>query len=116
MTKDTKAIVEAIGFDHRRRRFAMKIQSKLDRALESHLRIYFTDWDPKLPEAEREKYNAEVKAMIKRLRAGKLKGEADLEPLLYLQTSDAARAPADEMRSKAEKQMEKFAKTLPVYR
>jgi hypothetical protein len=74
--------IEKIGFDHRRRRFAMKIQQKLDRALESHLRYYFTDWHPKLPEAERRKYNAEVQAMITRLRAGKLNSEAEVEALL----------------------------------
>jgi hypothetical protein len=99
---------------HRRRRFAMKIQQKLDRALESFIRINMTSWHPDLPEAERKKINAQVIAMISKVRDGD--ESADLAALVpFVVTSDRARAPADEMRAEAENAMEEVAGELPVY-
>ena len=39
-------IIDDIRGHHRRRRFAMKVQQKLDRSLESFIRVNATDWDP----------------------------------------------------------------------
>lgn len=106
----TSETVAEIRAAHRQRRFAMKIQQKLDRALESFVRRNATDWHPDLPEAERTKINNKVKEMIKATRAGKSDLMAEV-----IATSDRARAPADELRTTNEKRMEKLAETLPVY-
>src|SRR5262245_61783511 len=103
-------IVADIRHQHRSRRFYMKIQQKLDRALESFLRVNATTWKPELPEGDRDKINKEVKALIKDIRAGKPSEFAE-----FVKTSDAARKPADEMRETSEQLMEKLAMKLPVY-
>jgi hypothetical protein len=102
--------VNDIRRHHRRRRFAMKIQQKLDRALESFLRVNTTEWSPDLPDAEREKINKEVKQLIKEIRSGKTSEFADV-----VHVSDEARAPADAMREASEKRMGELAMQLPVY-
>ncbi len=90
----------------------MKIQQKLDRALESFIRINTTKWKPDLDEAERKKINAEVKAKIEAVRKGK-----DTNPILVrvVGVSDKAREPADEMRKEAEGEMERLALQLKVW-
>jgi Transposase IS116/IS110/IS902 family len=95
---------------HRQRRFAMKVQQKLDRSLESFLRINATAWNPNAEDADREKANREVKDLIKRIRAGE-----QHEFTTAVVTTDRAREPADEMREVNEKAMERAAKKLPVY-
>jgi hypothetical protein len=107
---DTADTIALIRRHHRRRRFAMKIQQKLDRALESFIRINATDWHPDLDEKERAKINREVQALIKRIREGEESEFSD-----FVKTSDAARKPADEMRHISEREMEKLAKDLPVH-
>ena len=104
---DTIALIRGL---HRQRRFAMKVQQKLDRSLESFLRINATSWNPNAEEADREKANREVKELIKRLRAGE-----PHEFATAVNTCDRAREPADEMRTVNEKAMEKAAKELPIY-
>jgi hypothetical protein len=106
----TAAVIEQIRSHHRRRRFAMKIQQKLDRSLESFIRINGTEWKPDASEEERERLNKQVRAMIKKIRAGEPSDFSDV-----VATSDSARAPADEMRDASEKAMANLAKTLPVY-
>jgi hypothetical protein len=106
----TTAAIEQIRSHHRRRRFAMKIQQKLDRALESFIRINGTEWRPDMSEAEREKLNKEVRALIKKIRAGEPSDFSDV-----IATSDQARAPADQMRDISEKAMADLAKELPVF-
>jgi hypothetical protein len=90
----------------------MKIQQKLDRALESFIRINATAWRPDLDEKERKKINDEVKALIKALRKGK-----KTDPILsrVVNVSDEARKPADNMREQAEGEMERLAVQLRVY-
>lgn len=109
MTEQADTIAQ-IRRHHRRRRFAMKIQQKLDRALESFVRINATNWSPDMPEAERDKINREVKDIIKQARAG---GQSDLSDIVLV--SDRAREPTDEMRAASEKAMEKLAMELPIY-
>ncbi len=106
----TTQAIEHIRKHHRYRRFAMKIQQKLDRSLESFVRINGTNWKPDMDEADREKLNKEVRAMIKRIRAGEPSDFSDA-----VDTSDKARAPADKMRNSSEKLMATLATTLPVY-
>jgi hypothetical protein len=103
-------LIAQIRRHHRRRRFAMKIQQKLDRALESFVRINATAWSPDMPEAEREKINREVKEIIKQARAG---AQSDLSDIVLV--SDEARKPTDAMRDASEKAMEKLAMQLPIY-
>jgi hypothetical protein len=105
-------IIALIRDHHKQRRFAMKIQQKLDRALESFIRVNATKWQPDLDEAERKKINVEVKELIKALRSGD-----KTDPILtnIVAVSDKARWPADEMRKKAEDEMEKLAVQLRVY-
>ena len=88
----------------------MKIQQKLDRALESFVRINMTSWRWDAPEAERAKINAQVRSLISKIRDGM---ETDYGDVVAV--NDRARAPADEMREKAEAAMEALAKELPVY-
>jgi len=109
MTNTTDKIVNRIRNEHRQRRFAMKIQQKLDRALESYIRINATDWNPDMVEKEREKINTYVKTLIKDVRAGK-----DSPFVGVVQTSDKARLPADDMRKTCEKQMEQLVRQLPI--
>ena len=105
-------IVKLIRDHHRQRRFAMKIQQKLDRALESYVRTNATAWHPQLDEKERTKINNEVKALIKALRAGENDNILLSRPV---QVSDEARGPADKMREENEKEMERLAELLPIY-
>jgi hypothetical protein len=109
---DTNDTISNIRLMHRRRRFAMKIQQKLDRALESYVRINLTDWSPDMDEKARDKINATVRTMIKSARKD---GGGDTELALMVAMNDRARLPADEMRDNAEHLMEAAAKTLPVY-
>lgn len=104
---ETIALIRGL---HRQRRFAMKVQQKLDRSLESFLRINATDWNPNAEEKDREKANRQVKEIIDRIRSGEAHQFAD-EVLMV----DEARKPTDDKRAAAEKAMEKAAKELPVY-
>jgi hypothetical protein len=105
-----KELIEDIRRHHRRRRFAMKIQQKLDRALESFLRINATDWHPEMDETDRKKLNTQVKEMIKRIRAGEPSEFADM-----VKISDEGRAPSDRMRETSERHMEQLAQKLATY-
>jgi hypothetical protein len=107
---DISDTVNLIRGLHRQRRFAMKVQQKLDRSLESFLRINATAWNPNAEDADREKANREVKELIKRIRAGE-----PHEFTTAVMTCDRARQPADEMRAANEKAMEKIAKELFIY-
>ena len=107
----TTDIVADIQRHHRRRRFAMKIQQKLDRSLESFVRINGTAWSPDMDDAKRKKINAEVKTLIKDVRAGKRTTEFDEE----IRAVEVAREPADTMRDERERAMEAGAKLLPAF-
>jgi hypothetical protein len=108
---DLDELVDTIRDHHRQRRFAMKIQQKLDRALESYVRIHFTEWTPDMKADERETLNKQVKSLIKNARDGK--GPETL--IKIVASTDLARAPADELRDDNEKAMAKLAEKLPVY-
>lgn len=106
--------IAAIRIAHRKRRFAMKLQQKIDRSLESYIRINHTEWDPNgedgASEKARAKANALVKALIKKARDG----EGDKAIMELVAISDTARAPADRLRLEKEKEMEALAKSLPA--
>jgi len=105
---ETVALIRGL---HRQRRFAMKVQQKLDRSLESFIRINATEWNPNADDADREKANRHVREIIMSIRDGTPHDLAD-----EVHMADAARYPADTRRAAAEKAMEKAAKELPVFR
>lgn len=106
-----------IKFEHRKRRFAMKTQQKMDRSLESFIRINCTDWSPDLDAKAAEKENKKVSRIIKAALGALESGEDEIvtgiRPLVEM--NEKARAPSDDLRKHAEKRMEKAAKSLPVY-
>jgi hypothetical protein len=102
--------VEAIKGHHRRRRYAMKVQQKIDRALESFVRINATQWTYDASEADREKFNREVAKIIASAR----KGDGDKLIVELVQKTDRGREPFDAIRKAAESAMEKLTEHLPV--
>lgn len=107
---DPTTTITALRDFHRQRRYAMKLQQKIDRATESFLRVNATAWDPNADEGTREKANREVKDIIKHVHDGEPHAFAHI-----VKTGDEARAPADKLREDNERAMEAAAKTLPVY-
>lgn len=103
-------VVEAIKAHHRRRRYAMKVQQKIDRALESFIRINATEWTYDAAETDREKFNRQVASIIAAAR----KGEGDKLIVELVQKTDRGREPFDAMRKAAENAMEKLTDQLPV--
>lgn len=103
-------VVEAIKGHHRRRRYAMKVQQKIDRALESFIRINATKWTYDAEETDREKFNREVAKIIASAR----KGDGDKLIVELVQKTDRGREPFDAMRKAAESAMEKLTDQLPV--
>jgi hypothetical protein len=106
----TTQAIDDIKAHHRDRRYALKIQSKIDRALESFVRINATDWHYDASEKEREEFNKEVRKIIAEAR----KGEGEARIIGLVQKTDRGREPFDSVREAAESEMEKLAKTLPV--
>ena len=109
-TRTQADIVADIRALHRRRRYAMKLQQKIDRAMESFVRINATEWTFDADEKDREKYNKEVKTIITAAR----KGEGMPDIVDMVQITDKAREPFDAMRKASEASMEKLAASLPV--
>lgn len=103
-------VVNFIRAEHRRRRFAMKVQQKLDRALESFVRLNCTDWRFDADEKQRKAFNEQTAAIIKAARTS----EGDPVIVELIQATDHGRAPFDAMRKAAEKKMAELAETLPV--
>lgn len=112
MTKDEiEQICEDIKEAHRRRRYAMKVQQKLDRALESYVRSNFTGWKPDLDEKKREAENKKAMDILKAARDGE--GDKGLVNLVFL--TDNGREPFDRFREENEKFMAAEIKKLPIY-
>jgi hypothetical protein len=103
-------IIADIRSHHRRRRYAMKLQQKIDRAIESFVRINATAWTFDADEKEREAFNKQVKAIIAAAR----KGEGAPVIVSLVQNTDKGREPFDVIRAAAEKSMEGLAAELPV--
>jgi hypothetical protein len=106
-------LVISIRAAHRRRRFGMKVQAKVDRALEAYVRINHTAWRGDMDEKDREAVRKQVAGIIKSARADELIDEPRLVDLI--KGTDASRVPHDRLRHEAEKEMEAAAKQLPVY-
>jgi hypothetical protein len=113
MNSELDGNIQRIWAHHAKRRYAIKLQQKIDRAMESWIRIHETDWTPDLSEDEREKYNKQVKALIAKAR----KEGASSQSLTgeIVSTTDIMRKPIDLMRDTAEKNMESIAMLLPVW-
>jgi len=104
-------LIIAIRAAHRRRRYAMKVQQKIDRAQEAYFRINHTNWRGDMDDKEREAIRKQVAAIIKAARNDE--GDPDLVELV--KGTDLSRGPYDNLRQKTEKAMEAAAKQLPVY-
>jgi len=104
-------LVISIRAAHRRRRYAMKVQQKIDRAQEAYFRINHTNWRGDMDEKAREAIRKQVAAIIKAARNDE--GDPDLVELV--KGTDLSRGPYDNLRQKTEKAMEAAAKQLPVY-
>jgi hypothetical protein len=106
----TSEIIDRIKALHRTRRYALKMQAKIDRGIESFIRINATEWAPDAAEDNREQYNRQVRAIIAAAR----NGEGDEIIVGLVQNTDHGREPFDRLREDAELQMEKLARDLPV--
>jgi uncharacterized protein YdaU (DUF1376 family) len=62
----TDEIISQIRALHRRRRFAMKTQQKIERSLESFIRRNATNWHPDMTDKERARIKKEVQAVSRR--------------------------------------------------
>jgi hypothetical protein len=102
--------VDGIKEAHRYRRYAIKQQQKIDRALESFIRINATDWTWTEDEKEKKKFAEEVARIIKAAR----NGEGHERIVKLVQTTDRSREPFDLIRKENEKLMETHAKSLPA--
>lgn len=108
---EIQAVIEAIRASHRERRYWMKLQQKIDRALEGHIRLNYTEWKPDLEEKQRTRINKAVIARLKSIR----KGEPDETNLVNLVTAtDTAREPFDKARKVCEATMSRLAEKLPA--
>jgi hypothetical protein len=113
MTTEIDGHIQGIWAHHAKRRYAIKLQQKIDRAMESWIRIHETDWTPDLSEDEREKYNKLVKALIAKARKEGASSQSLTSEIVG--TTDIMRKPIDLMRDTAEKNMESIAQQLPVW-
>ena len=104
------SVIDDIKTEHRFRRQALKQQQKMDRALESFIRINATDWTPDADDKARDKFNREVKKIIDAARDGA--GDQRIVELVL--TVEKGREPFDALRSGCEKRMEELAETLPA--
>jgi hypothetical protein len=105
-----RAAVDELVQHGRRRRYAMAVQQKLDRALESYVRRTFTPWSPDDEKADRDKANAETKRLI----AAAADGEGHASLVGMVKANAESRAVYDRMRKTAEKDMQAIAATLPI--
>jgi hypothetical protein len=105
------ATVDTLKALHRKRRYWMKLQQKIDRALESYVRINFTAWSPDLDEKQRAAENKKALALLTAAR----KGEGDPELIRIVTRTELVREPIDLERTEMERQMTQAAAALPVY-
>lgn len=115
----------------RKRRYAMKLQQKIDRAMESHIRLNYTEWNADASEEERKKFNAQVADLIEKARAINLEIEKakddqraiealvsasdfDRNLLDIVRVTDRSRLPVDEQREQTEAEMVQFGAQLHV--
>jgi hypothetical protein len=108
--KTQAEIIEDIRGLHRQRRYAMKVQQKIDRALEAFIRINATAWTFDASEDDREKFNREVKAIMAAAR----KGEGFPIIVELVKSTDKGREPFDALRDAVEKNMTALAEQLPA--
>jgi len=116
--------VMALVMHQRNRRFCIVSQSRIDRAVQSHI-ARALGYDPKAPEAERKAVFKTAGNIVKAVEAGKdfpppfpaddprwisLRSFVPLIPI-----SAASRAAWDHYREEAESEMRKLAQQLPVW-
>lgn len=107
-----EAILENIRHNHRTRRYWMKVQQKLERALEAYVRGNYTDWHPDDSEADRKRESAKALAIIEAAK----KGEGSDELVILVGDTMKALEPILVQRKAKEKALEQFAEQLPPWR
>jgi hypothetical protein len=112
LSSDVESIVRDIRAAHRRRRYAMKLQQKIDRALESYVRSNYTDWNPDMDTADRERIKREVAVHMKSAASGEHSDDYLIE---LVSMTNSMREPMDNLRLRNDKIMIAQAKRLPVY-
>ena len=103
--------IEGLQRQNRARRYWMKVQQKLDRALESYVRLNYTDWTEAEDKKAREREAKRALTLVKAAKDGD--GPVDLISLVI--PTIKAREPVNSERQAQEKAMEKIAMELPVY-
>lgn len=97
--------LEQIRAWHRQRCFAMEQRKRIDLALGSFLRMML-GWSPNLPEKERKSIADQAADIV-------ASGEGEWAQVVA--ASALARKPFEDIEKRAVKEMEKLAKTLPVW-
>lgn len=102
--------IGAIRHEHRTRRFAMKVQQKINLSFLSFVRINYTEWSPDLKDSDRDVFNKQAARLIEDARAG----EGDAHVVYMVAEIDKGRELFDLLRSRSEKEMTALAQQLPV--
>jgi len=110
-TNTAEPLMLRIKMLHRQRRYAMKAQSRMDRSLEGYVRRSFTSWHMDAAEDVKKAANELTKKMIKDAR----KDDKHVCHKMVVGT-DAGRVAFDKLRDEAEKELEKTAAELVVYK
>lgn len=120
MQPDLTPVIAEIRAWHRKRCFAMQQRMRSDLALGSYLRSAL-GWSRQLPKAEAERINKTALALIalgEKVAKGKATGIEESgfpEFSAEIMASIQSRAPWDEIEKAATKEMERLAKSLPVW-
>jgi hypothetical protein len=113
--------VDQIRAWHRKRCFAMETRKRADLSLGSSLRSWL-GWRKDLPDVDRARIAEQAKLLIdcgEKVAKGKLHNLSDTEKFkefeVIILVAIRSRAPTDEFEKIASKEMERLAKSLPVW-
>lgn len=112
--------VAEIRYWHRQRCFAMEQRKRVDLALGAFLRTML-GWSKALPDADRKRIADQASTLIKMAEAEAKGKPLDIDEPSYdewkevIAASLAAREPFEAVEARAKKEMERLAKTLPVW-
>jgi hypothetical protein len=114
MTDDEiSTTVNLLAALHRKNEFFIRMQSRIDRATESHIAGEVFHYSSALSKDERYKIWRRVKTFMRECRRGTVAEHFDYVDIV--QKSDWSRAIFDELRHRCERNMENFARSLPAY-
>ena len=108
-------VIASIVSAHRKRRFTMNMQTKVENALGAYVRTYATDWAKKETKAEREVEAKKAVAIIAAARASKGRPRKGTPEILEIvMTTDISLAPTRDVRARYEATMVEMAALLPA--